>query len=102
MAVSKSTACGGWGLFALENIKKGDFIGTYSGEVCFNVCNLQVIYDDEVDKRGEWDQYENLFYLFSIDDEYAIDAKYFGNKQRFINHSTSSPNCQPQVSISFN
>ena len=89
--VSKSTVCEGWGLFALENIKKGEYIGSYSGEV---------IYDEEVDKRGEWDQYENLFYLFSVDDEYAIDAKYFGNKQRFINHSTNNPNCQPSLRFS--
>ncbi len=83
-----STVCPGWGLFALESIHKGDYIGPYCGEV---------VYDAEADKRGEWDQYEKLFYLFSVDDEHAIDAKYFGNKQRFINHSASNPNCQPSV-----
>lgn len=85
--------CGGWGLFALEDMKKGDYLGSYSGEV---ICNK------EVDKRGVWDQYEKLFYIFSADDECAIDAKYLGNKQRFMNHSADNANCVPMVNLFFN
>jgi len=92
-AVSASTVCAGWGLFALEDMKKGDYIGIYNGEV---ICN------EEIDKRGVWDQYEKLFYIFSVDDQYAIDAKYMGNKQRFINHSPDKANCIPIVLLNFN
>jgi len=32
-AVAKSEVCPGWGLYALEDLSKGDYIGHYVGEV---------------------------------------------------------------------
>jgi histone-lysine N-methyltransferase SETD1 len=46
------------------------------------------------DKREKY--YENLgvgdCYLFSLDDNYIIDATFYGNKARYINHS-----CDPNL-----
>ncbi|EPS42136.1 hypothetical protein H072_3842 [Dactylellina haptotyla CBS 200.50] len=78
----------GYGLFAMEPINKGCFIGEYKGEV---------ISDEEADKRGsEYDRVGSSF-LFSINETHAIDGTRFGNKTRFLNHSQIEPNCEAKV-----
>ena len=75
--VKRSTT--GLGLFAGEEMKKGDFIIEYLGEH---------ITHDEADIRGGR-------YLFTIHKDTVIDGKDRSNKARYINHSCS-PNAEAE------
>lgn len=68
----------GLGLFALENIKKGDFIIEYIGK------KLNF-------KQSEYHQGR---YLFEVYKHLTIDGSTRKNKARYINHSCK-PNCEP-------
>ncbi|XKL68938.1 hypothetical protein PGB90_006707 [Kerria lacca] len=86
------TATGtGWGIKTLEFLPKGTFIGRYVGKVI------------------PWEEGELLSksngreqYLFDIDcykmdnghSKYTVDAYYYGNFTRFINHS-----CEPNLTV---
>jgi SET domain-containing protein len=96
-----------WGLFALEDIPAGAFILEYTGEV---------ITKKEGDQRGKHYDKVGMSYLFDMNDPdednefemnvqksynedffpLCIDAAYYGNESRFINHS-----CTPNIK-SFN
>lgn len=71
----------GYGIFASQDIKKGDFIGVYAGKL-------------RVMKSAEEIPAENVDYAWyypmnALDDRrLLIDGKYCGNELRFINHST--------------
>ncbi|KAA0719895.1 Histone-lysine N-methyltransferase EHMT1 [Triplophysa tibetana] len=71
----------GWGVKTLQDIPQGTFICEYVGEI---------ISDAEADVR------ENDSYLFSLDnkvgDMYCVDARFYGNISRFINH-----HCDPNL-----
>ncbi|KAK7896836.1 hypothetical protein WMY93_022161 [Mugilogobius chulae] len=69
----------GWGVRALQDIPQGTFVCQYVGEI---------ITDDEAEMR------QNDAYLFSLDDkeQYCIDARYYGNISRFLNHM-----CEPNL-----
>ncbi|KAJ8263389.1 hypothetical protein COCON_G00158460 [Conger conger] len=71
----------GWGVRALQDIPQGTFVCEYVGEI---------ISDAEADVR------ENDSYLFSLDskvgDMHCIDARFYGNVSRFINHM-----CEPNL-----
>ncbi|KAG7480473.1 hypothetical protein MATL_G00056510 [Megalops atlanticus] len=71
----------GWGVRTLQNIPQGTFVCEYVGEI---------ISDAEADIR------ENDSYLFNLDnkvgDVYCIDARFYGNISRFINHM-----CEPNL-----
>ncbi|XP_073454524.1 histone-lysine N-methyltransferase EHMT2 isoform X2 [Aquarana catesbeiana] len=75
------TAKMGWGVRALQDIPPGSFICEYVGEL---------ISDAEADVR------EDDSYLFDLDNKdgevYCIDARYYGNVSRFINHL-----CEPNL-----
>ncbi|XP_029441726.1 histone-lysine N-methyltransferase EHMT2 [Rhinatrema bivittatum] len=75
------TAKMGWGVRALQSIPQGTFICEYVGEL---------ISDAEADVR------EDDSYLFDLDNKdgevYCIDARYYGNVSRFINHL-----CDPNI-----
>uniref|UniRef100_A0A8D2JAS7 [histone H3]-lysine(9) N-methyltransferase n=1 Tax=Varanus komodoensis TaxID=61221 RepID=A0A8D2JAS7_VARKO len=75
------TAKMGWGVRALQTIPQGTFICEYVGEL---------ISDAEADVR------EDDSYLFDLDNKdgevYCIDARYYGNVSRFINHL-----CDPNI-----
>ncbi|XP_077404838.1 histone-lysine N-methyltransferase EHMT2 [Vanacampus margaritifer] len=77
------TAKMGWGVRALQDIPQGSFICEYVGEL---------ISDAEADVR------EDDSYLFDLDNKdgevYCIDARYYGNISRFINH-LCDPNLIP-------
>jgi len=84
----------GKGLIANEDIKAGDFVIEYIGEI---------IDRDEMDRRAEAnDGKVTHHYYFDLGRSQAvagsefIDAKNFGNVARFINHSCD-PNLQSQV-----
>ncbi|XP_024523621.1 histone-lysine N-methyltransferase ASHH3 isoform X2 [Selaginella moellendorffii] len=82
----KETENCGWGLFADENIERGDFLIEYIGEVI----------DDKTCEERLWDlkeRGENNFYLCEVGHDKVIDATFKGNMSRFINHSCN-PNAQ--------
>lgn len=86
MRIVKTEKCG-LGLVADENIKQGEFVVEYVGEVI----------DDKTCEERLWDMKgrgETNFYLCEINRDTVIDASYKGNKSRFINHS-----CQPNTEM---
>jgi uncharacterized protein len=74
----------GKGVFALQALRKGEYVATYRGEP---------ITWQEALRRHPHDpsQPDHTFY-FHIDDEHVIDGKVGGNAARWINHSCA-PNC---------
>ena len=77
----------GWGLFTKNDLKKGDFIQEYCGEL---------VSQNEADRRGLVDDVKNRSYLFNLSSDHVLDASNRGGKARFINHS-GEPNCEPRV-----
>uniref|UniRef100_A0A1A8R8U2 Euchromatic histone-lysine N-methyltransferase 1b n=1 Tax=Nothobranchius rachovii TaxID=451742 RepID=A0A1A8R8U2_9TELE len=71
----------GWGVRTLQDIPQGTFVCEYVGEI---------ITESEAELR------QNDAYLFSLDDKpedlYCIDARYYGNISRFLNHM-----CEPNL-----
>lgn len=84
----KPTEDKGWGLFAMENIKKGDFIIQYLGEI-FSV-NTPIGLSRLREYSGS-----TCTYLMKLSQKEVIDPTYKGNVARFINHSCD-PNCITQ------
>ncbi|GMI72449.1 SET DOMAIN-CONTAINING PROTEIN 7, histone-lysine N-methyltransferase ASHH3 [Hibiscus trionum] len=78
----------GAGIVADEDIKHGEFIIEYVGEVI----------DDKTCEERLWKMKhrgETNFYLCEINRDMVIDATYKGNKSRYINHSCC-PNTEMQ------
>ncbi|KAJ4826545.1 Histone-lysine N-methyltransferase ashh3 [Turnera subulata] len=78
----------GSGIVADEDIKRGEFVIEYVGEVI----------DDKTCEERLWNMKhrgETNFYLCEINRDMVIDATYKGNKSRYINHSCS-PNTEMQ------
>ncbi|XP_023647402.2 histone-lysine N-methyltransferase EHMT1-like [Paramormyrops kingsleyae] len=75
------TSTMGWGVQTLQDIPQGTFVCEYVGEI---------ISDAEADVR------EDDSYLFNLDnkvgDVYCVDARFYGNISRFINHM-----CEPNL-----
>ncbi|XP_077398421.1 histone-lysine N-methyltransferase EHMT1 isoform X2 [Vanacampus margaritifer] len=71
----------GWGVRALQDIPQGTYVCEYVGEI---------ISEAEAEMR------QNDAYLFSLDDKpqdlYCIDARFYGNISRFLNHM-----CEPNL-----
>jgi hypothetical protein len=78
----------GWGLVAVNGVKKGNLIQEYAGEII-----------DEKTKRErleDWTKHhpnDPNFYIMSLEPGWYIDAREKGSLSRFINHSCG-PNCQ--------
>ncbi|XP_043719873.1 histone-lysine N-methyltransferase ASHH3 isoform X2 [Telopea speciosissima] len=82
----KTEKCGS-GLVADEDIKQGEFVIEYVGEVI----------DDKTCEERLWKMKhcgETNFYLCEINRDMVIDATYKGNRSRFINHS-----CKPNTEM---
>jgi len=80
----------GWGVKALETIKRGSFVTEYVGEVITN---------EEAERRGERYDQTGSTYLFDLDfndqiNLYTVDAAVHGNVSHFINHS-----CEPNLIV---
>jgi hypothetical protein len=76
------------GLFALDNIKPGEIVIEYVGEMITNkIADYREI---EYNERGFGD-----CYMFRFDADNIIDATKYGNLARFINHCCE-PNCKAQ------
>ncbi|KAM4809652.1 histone-lysine N-methyltransferase NSD2 [Rhinophrynus dorsalis] len=78
----------GWGLIATRDIKKGEFVNEYVGEL---------IDEEECMARIRHAQENDImhFYMLTIDKDRIIDAGPKGNYSRFMNHSCQ-PNCETQ------
>lgn len=78
----------GKGVFAIQNIAKGETVIEYIGEI---------ISAQEAEDRHPHDPSDpNHTFYFQVDDDKVIDALHGGNSARWINHSCA-PNCQPVV-----
>jgi hypothetical protein len=67
----------GFGLFAKKDLKKGKFIGVYTG--------LLRKHNRFLDRKNSYCfEYQTGFYKKT---PYTVDAKYMGNYTRFINHN---------------
>ncbi|KAK1947563.1 Histone-lysine N-methyltransferase EZH2 [Phytophthora citrophthora] len=71
------SATHGWGAYALEPIRKDEFVLEYTGEL---------ITDEEAERRGTIYDRKGLSYLFGVSGEYVVDAAMKGNKAKFANH----------------
>lgn len=78
----------GWGLFAFENIRKGDFIIQYLGEIFSLTSQIGI------KRRTEYSG-STCTYLMKLSPKEVIDPTKKGNVARFINHSCD-PNCVTQ------
>lgn len=79
----------GWGLVAQEDIRQGQFVIEYVGEVISN---------EELERRLQHKvaQKDENYYFLTVDSELTIDAGPKGNLARFINHSCE-PNCETML-----
>ncbi|KAJ8247169.1 hypothetical protein GJAV_G00259560 [Gymnothorax javanicus] len=82
------TLARGWGLRSVTDIKKGEFVNEYVGEV---------IDEEECRARIKHAQENDIcnFYMLTLDKDRIIDAGPKGNQSRFMNHSCQ-PNCETQ------
>ncbi|HEX7815299.1 SET domain-containing protein [Dyella sp.] len=85
--VARRSPIHGNGVFAVEPIAKGDLVIEYKGTLMSN---------DEADELyGDGGETGHTF-LFTLNDDYIIDANRKGNTARWINHSCD-PNCQALI-----
>ena len=77
----------GNGEFAIAPIKKGERLIEYKGKRRTH---------EEVDQDDSGDVESGHTFLFTLNDEYVIDANYKGNKARWMNHSCD-PNCEAVI-----
>ncbi|XP_075398130.1 histone-lysine N-methyltransferase, H3 lysine-36 specific isoform X2 [Tenrec ecaudatus] len=78
----------GWGLRTKIDIKKGEFVNEYVGELIDEEeCRARIRYAQEHDITN--------FYMLTLDKDRIIDAGPKGNYARFMNHCCQ-PNCETQ------
>lgn len=88
MGISFSTTHG-WGAFALEPIRKGEFLYEYTGAL---------ISDDEAERRGSIYDVMAISFLFDVNCDEVVDATRKGNKSKFANHKAlESANCEAKI-----
>jgi SET domain-containing protein len=91
----------GWGLFAGEKVKQGQFLGEYKGEIIGN---------EESERRGFLYDKKGVSFLFTLNRghlrslrglivDQVVDATRAANKFRFVNHSRKDPNCFAKISF---
>jgi len=77
----------GKGVFAEEEIKKGEDIIEYNGDK---------INSDEGDARADEQLNKGHLYIFKLNEEFDIDGDIKDNTAKFINHSCD-PNCETVI-----
>lgn len=76
----------GNGVFAAKDIQAGEFIIRYAGLLRSHA---------EVDAAYESEDETGHTFLFTLNDDYVLDANINGNDARWINHSCN-PNCESE------
>ncbi len=84
---ARKSAIHGNGVFAVEPLTKGERIIRYRGLLRTHA---------EVDADDSGDVESGHTFLFTLNDEYVLDANYNGNDARWMNHSCS-PNCEAVI-----
>src|SRR6188508_1628444 len=82
--VTRKSAIHGNGMFAVTRIAKGERLIEYKGRRRTH---------EDVDAGDSGDADSGHTFLFTLNDEYVIDANFEGSTARWINHSCS-PNCE--------
>lgn len=77
----------GNGVFAIVDLAQGSLLCDYAG---------RRIRHEEADARYDGTVDSGHTFLFTLNDEYVVDANHGGNIARWINHACA-PNCQAQV-----
>ncbi len=84
---ARKSSIHGNGVFAVADIKKGERVIEYKGKRRTHA---------EVDADDAGDVETGHTFLFTLNDDYVIDANYKGNDARWINHSCD-PNCEAMI-----
>ena len=79
----------GWGLFVMRDVKPGDFLIEYVGEL-ITMDEFRKRINRSIERKEE----ENYYYM-SMDSQRMLDAGPRGNIARFVNHSCD-PNSETQ------
>ena len=82
--VARRSAIHGNGVFAVAPIAKGERVVEYKGRRRTH---------EDVDAGDSGDADSGHTFLFTLNDEYVIDANFEGGTARWINHSCA-PNCE--------
>ncbi|KFN45059.1 SET domain-containing protein [Arenimonas oryziterrae] len=85
--VTRRSAIHGNGVFAAAPIKKGTRLIQYKGLLRSHE-EVDRVYADDIDTGHT--------FLFTLNDDYVIDANVEGNDARWINHSCD-PNCEAVI-----
>ena len=85
--VTRKSSIHGNGMFAVAPIKKGERLIEYKGRRRSH---------EEVDADDSGDVESGHTFLFTLNDDYVIDANVEGNVARWINHSCK-PNCESEI-----
>ena len=85
--VARKSPIHGNGVFAVAPIRKGERVIEYKGRRRTH---------DEVDSDTGGDVDSGHTFLFTLNDDWVIDASYEGNDARWINHSCD-PNCEAVI-----
>jgi uncharacterized protein len=78
----------GRGVYAVANLKKGETLIEYVGEI--------ITWDEALRRHPHDPDDPNHTFYFHIDEDHVIDAKHGGNSSRWINHSCA-PNCEAEI-----
>jgi SET domain-containing protein len=85
--VARKSPIHGNGVFAVAPIAKGERVIEYKGKRRTH---------EEVDADTSGDVESGHTFLFTLNDDYVVDANYGGNDARWINHSCD-PNCEASI-----
>jgi len=84
---ARKSAIHGNGVFAFAALSKGERIIQYKGLLRTH---------EDVDAGDTGDVESGHTFLFTLNDDYVLDANYGGNDARWMNHSCS-PNCEALI-----
>ena len=84
---TRKSAIHGNGMFAVLPLKKGERLIEYKGRLRSH---------EEVDAGESGDAESGHTFLFTLNDDWVIDANFEGNDARWINHSCD-PNCEALI-----